>query len=613
MKFTLRHIALCVVVALLLTTALLSATAHQAAEQQTAFSPACLPFSSENSHAQNSQRTIPNSQFSLSSQDSIRYNYFFLEAVRQQNAGHYAAAFDLLSHALAINPRAAEAYFARATYFSELQQDSLALVDIAEAARLNPANDTYMERLAIAYINRQDFDKAIATYEELAQRDRTRSDILNILVQLYERQKDYQKMIRAIDRIEENEGSSEEITLYKMRVYDLMGDKKSAYRALKALSDKHPSDLTYRVMLGNWLMQHDRSREAFKIFSAAQREDPDNTAVESSLYDYYKATGQDSVAQSLMERMLISPKTDTKSRISMLQQVIRENEEHRDDSTKIISLLHRMMQANPKSSEIAEVNAAYATLKKLPQDTINRALLHVLHLAPDNAGARLQLIQAEWPTKNWDRIIELASPALQYNPEEMAFYYFMGLAYYQKDERDKALEMFRKGVSEINSQSNADIVSDFYAMMGDILYQKGRSAEAFAAYDSCLVWRANNIECLNNYAYYLSERGENLHKAEQMSYRTVKAEPKNATFLDTYAWILFMQGRYAEAQIYIEQAVVCDTASVQNATIFEHAGDIYARNNNIGKALEYWQKALKTGSKSVLLPRKIKLKKYLKA
>ena len=178
----------------------------------------------------------------------------------------------------------------------------------------------------------------------------------------------------------------------------------------------------------------------------------------------------------------------------------------------------------------------------------------------------------------------------------MAFYYFMGLAYYQKDERDKALEMFRKGVSEINSQSNADIVSDFYAMMGDILYQKGWSAEAFAAYDSCLVWRENNIECLNNYAYYLSERGENLHKAEQMSYRTVKAEPKNATFLDTYAWILFMQGRYAEAQIYIEQA-----------------GDIYAHNNNIGKALEYWQKALKTGSKSVLLPRKIKLKKYLKA
>jgi len=459
MKFTLRHIAFCVVVALLSTTALLSATAHQAAEQQTAFSPAGRPFSSDNSHAQNSQRTIPNSQFSLSSQDSIRYNYFFLEAVRQQNAGHYAAAFDLLSHALAINPRAAEAYFARATYFSELQQDSLALVDIAEAARLNPANNTYMERLAIAYINRQDFDKAIATYEELAQRDRTRSDILNILVQLYERQKDYQKMIRAIDRIEENEGSSEEITLYKMRVYDLMGDKKSAYRALKALSDKHPSDLTYRVMLGNWLMQHDRSREAFKIFSAAQREDPDNTAVESSLYDYYKATGQDSVAQSLMERMLISPKTDTKSRISMLQQVIRENEEHRDDSTKIISLLHRMMQANPKSSEIAEVNAAYATLKKLPQDTINRALLHVLHLAPDNAGARLQLIQAEWPTKNWDRIIELASPALQYNPEEMAFYYFMGLAYYQKDERDKALEMFRKGVSEINSQSNADILT----------------------------------------------------------------------------------------------------------------------------------------------------------
>ena len=40
-----------------------------------------------------------------------------------------------------------------------------------------------------------------------------------------------------------------------------------------------------------------------------------------------------------------------------------------------------------------------------------------------------------------------------------------------------------------------------------------------------------------------------------MSYRTVKAEPTNSTYLDTYAWILFEKGKFTEARIYIEQAL----------------------------------------------------------
>ena len=171
------------------------------------------------------------------------------------------------------------------------------------------------------------------------------------------------------------------------------------------------------------------------------------------------------------------------------------------------------------------------------------------------------------------------------------FYYYLGLAYFMKDDNDRALDTFRKGVSEINDQSNPDIVSDFYAIMGDILHQKGLSQEAYAAYDSCLQWKPDNISCLNNYAYYLSEKGEQLQKAEAMSLKTVKAEPKNATYLDTYAWILFMEKRYTEAKIYIDQALQND--SVLSDVVLEHAGDIHAMNNEPESAVKYWTEALK--------------------
>jgi tetratricopeptide (TPR) repeat protein len=171
-------------------------------------------------------------------------------------------------------------------------------------------------------------------------------------------------------------------------------------------------------------------------------------------------------------------------------------------------------------------------------------------------------------------VIALSQTGQEYNPDEMLFYYFEGFAHFLQDDHEQALEVFRKGTAQINDESNPEIVSDFYAMMGDILHEKGQSEEAFAAYDSCLVWKEDNIGCLNNYAYYLSERGERLSKAEEMSYKTIKAEPKNSTYLDTYAWILYMEKRYAEAKIYIEQAVQNLDEKQDNSVILEHADKI---------------------------------------
>ena len=136
-----------------------------------------------------------------------------------------------------------------------------------------------------------------------------------------------------------------------------------------------------------------------------------------------------------------------------------------------------------------------------------------------------------------------------------------------------------------------DIVSDFYAIMGDLYHIKKMNVEAYAAYDSALVYKENNIGALNNYAYYLSVERKNLDKAEEMSYRTVKAEPTNGTYLDTYAWILFEKGKYVEAKIYIDQAMQNDGS--KSSVVVEHCGDIYYMNGDREKALEYWQQAEK--------------------
>lgn len=568
----------------------------------------CLP-----GYARNRKKTTDSSSVAqrLSANDQKRYDYFFLEAARQQAAGKYDAAFDLFEHARSINPSAAEVYYSEAMYFSQLKNDSLALDYLEKATRLNPDNTTYLERVAQYYIGTQNYSKAIDAYERLVEKSPDNTDALNILVQLYQQDKNYPEMISTINRIETVEGSSEQITLSKMHVYEMMKDKKSAYRELKSLSEKHPGDLNYRIMLGNWLMQNDKQKDAYKLFSDALKEEPDNAYALSSLYDYYNASNQDSLAKSLMVRILMNKKAEAETKLTLLRQAIQKNESEGGDSTQILSLFDKVLAQPQINGDIATMKALYMSMKKMPEDSLKAAYAKVLEIAPDNAQARLQIIQLLWDEKKYDEVITMCKPAQQYNPDEMVFYYFQGLAYYQKKDDDHALETFRRGVSQINSQSNPNIVSDFYSIMGDILHTKGMSNEAFAAYDSCLQWKDDNIGCLNNYAYYLSVENKDLPKAEQMSYKTIKAEPKNATYLDTYAWILFMEERYPEAKIYIDQAKTNLDSLSSSGTIFEHLGDIYYMNGLQKDAVEFWKQAVDKDTTLDIAKWKLTHKQYI--
>jgi tetratricopeptide (TPR) repeat protein len=363
-------------------------------------------------------------------------------------------------------------------------------------------------------------------------------------------------------------------------------------------------------MYADMLLRNDEEQQAQKLYQEILAEEPDNTRAQVSLRSYYQVQGNVEKVDSITERILLNRNTTTDQRIYLIRQMIADSEQTDGDSTQILLLFHKMLNLPSQNEDIAALCAAYMDLKNMPRDSIRGMLQTVLQIAPDNAAARLQLVGYAWDEKNFSEVITLCKDARQYNPEEMAFYYYQGMAYYQQEDKDNALEAFQNGIGVINQDSNPAIVSDFYAVMGDLLHQKGLARQAFEAYDSCLQWKDDNIMCLNNYAYYLSELDEQLDKAENMSYKTIKAEPKNATYLDTYAWILFMKGRYAEAKIYIEQALQNDSDS--NAVIIEHAGDIYIQNKEPERAVELWQQALLKAPDDKILIRKIKQRKYLR-
>ena len=548
----------------------------------------------------------------LSAQTSQKYDQYFLEAMVQRQKGHHDAAFDLLRHCRDLNPDAPEVYYFLGQYYAALKQADASMACVKRAAELDPENTTYQETLAQAYINEQDYASAIPVIKGIYERDKSQEEMLEMLFQLYQQVEDYDNAISVLDQMEQNDGKNERLSVAKSALLNRLGKNKEAVAEMAALAKQYPNDLNYKAMYGDALLMNDQTDEAIDVYDEVLSEDPHHTRVLLSLRNLYLGLDKHEIADSLTRRVLLGDHATTEEKIRLMRQEISAAESAGGDSTRVLGLFRQVLALPQPDAEMALLCASYMNAKSMSRDSITPVIEQAVALSPDYAPARMQLVAYAWEADNMDRVIALCQEARQYTPDEMLFYYYQGIAYYRRDSLDRALGAFQNGIGVINSDSDPAIVSDFYAVMGDILHQKGMALEAFAAYDSCLVWKADNIGCLNNYAYYLSERGERLTQAEEMSYKTVKAEPKNATYLDTYAWILFMQGRYAEAKVYIDQALQQMDDEQQNAVIIEHAGDIYAQNKDITKALSFWQDASEKQPENTLLTRKIKLKKYLK-
>lgn len=547
------------------------------------------------------QAAVPQQEQRLSDDDMLRYRYFYLEALRYNGAEKFTEAYELFRHCLQINPNASETHFALAPFEAAFGRDSLAQAHYETALRLDPDNDEFAERLAQYYLSREDKAKgegkqdymlmAANVYEDLAKRYPDRSDYIEILSKIYLNQKDYRKMLSALNRLEVLEGQSEDLTLTKMQVYSYMGEQEGAHEELVRLVKNHPNDLSYRVMFGNWLLGNGRKDEALKEYLAVLKEEPDNAPAQMSLMDYYRTVGNTAEADKLLYAILQNPRTESDTRITLMREVVQDNEKAGGDSTRVLNIFNRVLSFPQQTSEMAEMKVAYLQLKGMPKDSIKVALNKVLDISPENIQARLQLIDILWRDTIDQNVVSECEKAIAYNPDEMALYYYLGLARYLNQDDKGALEAFRNGAMRIDDDTPADMASKVYMFMGDILHGMGQKKEAYMAYDSCLVYNPDQIECLNNYAYFLSTENRDLKRAEQMSYKTIKAEPDNATFLDTYAWILYKEERYEEARIYIDQVMKADPDNVIGV-LNDHAGDIYIKLGLTAEAVGFWKKAL---------------------
>ena len=545
----------------------------------------------------------------LSAEQQRKYDYFFLEAMRMKGKNEYDAAFGLLQHCLDINPTASSALYEISQYYMFLRQVPQGQVALEQAVAFAPDNYWYSQGLVSLYQQQNELDKAAALLEKMVTRFPSKQDPLFSLLDIYSRQEKYNDVISTLNRLEKRLGKNEQLSMEKFRIYLQMKDDKKAFQEIESLVQEYPMDMRYQVILGDVYLQNGKKQEAYDAYQKVLAVEPDNPMALFSMASYYEQTGQKELYQQQLDTLLLNKKVTSDTKISVMRQVIAENEQSSaKDSTQVIALFDRMMKQDMDDPQIPMLYSQYLLSKNMEQEAVP-VLEQVVDLDPTNKAARLMLVSAAVKKEDYKQIIKVCEPGIEATPDALELYYYLAIAYHQAEQGDSVLSVCNRALEHITPDTRKEVISDFYSIMGDIYHTKKQMTEAYAAYDSALVYNPSNIGALNNYAYYLSVERRDLDKAEEMSYKTVKAEPNNSTYLDTYAWILFEKGNYAEARIYIDNAMKND--GEKSDVIVEHCGDIYFMTGDAEGALKYWKKALEMGSESKILKQKIEKKKYI--
>ena len=548
-----------------------------------------------------------------------RLDYFMAEAAKSRMQGQWSKAMELYSHCLQIDSSSAEALYQLGRISFYLRQDSAGLEYLHKAVDLDPDNTYYIEPLAAILLRQGCEDDALPLLEHISKLQSNRSDVLSHLASIYSKTGRLEDAISTLDRLEMLEGKMSQLSNEKFSLYMEMGDSVKAFAELQSLCDEYPADLSYKIDMAYCYQQLGDYEKALQMYDEVRAIDPANVPLQMAMLDYYLSQGMDSLYDATRDSILYAPETETAKRVVLIQQMVQRMSPDSADTEQIIKRFERVLQLDSTNVELLTMYAAFLDYRQKPQEMIQSVMSRVLLVEPDNEMATQWLLQYYASRKDYFSLEEICRRGVNYHPKDLVYPYFLGMIMLERNNNAEALEVLDRGIRLRSEDTRLALVSDAFTVKGDVFYKMGKHADAFLQYDSALVYNKDNVLCLNNYAYYLSLRNEYLDKAEEMSYRTIKAEPDNRTYLDTYAWILFMQAKYEQAQEYMDKVVPRDSSEqflmtdlYTSTAILEHAGDIAWMNGDAERATYLWQLAVRRGDDEVtpILRKKAKKRKY---
>ena len=475
-----------------------------------------------------------------------RFSYYFYPALLALDDEDYDRAASLFSLCHAMDSTSAVVNYYLGATAANLERYDKAMDYFRRAADYDVVDYGY--HYANELWKAGERKEAFKVMKRQLEKTNDKASTLMSLSQMYRQEGQYSKQAKTLRQLEKITGPTSELTMQWAQHY---ASRKQLKKAIKIIDDYLETDKNnyeLPVFKADLLIWNEQLVQAEQTYLSELQLHPNNVMASlglSNLYRYMKE--YDKSEQALYS--IMTQDIDYESKTELLREA---REKHLiNDSLYCLSLEAITLQY-PSETE-ALISLANFYLSHQQTERALPLMERIVAMQPENVSAAVQLCYAYSALSDTARAITFSDTCITRFPNTL-FFYFNSAVYRQiKAEYNKTIEIAREGLM-VSKATDEAYRQRLYSLMGDAFMQLDSIQPMCIAYDMALSLNPEDVGVLNNYAYSLATHGGDLTKAERMSRHTIEKQPENPTFLDTYAWILYLRGDKTLALYYIQKA-----------------------------------------------------------
>lgn len=544
-------------------------------------------------------------QMLANQRDSNRVEDIFFAALTAKATDNLPKASELFSKVLQMDPSNDASMYELAKLDRQKNNYADAKMLLEKVVTLKPNNEWYWAALADIYERSNDFAKLENVFSQLKRINPAKPDYYFDSANTFLQEGKYDEALKDYNALEKITGPTDDLVLAREKIYLKQNKPDLATAGLEERIAADPNKVKYYLFLAEIYNSNGSNDKALKVLERAKKVAPNNGQIHLALADIYRDKKDATACFNELMLAFAIPEVDIDQKIKIITEYFPKF----PDPNAKASALELSTIAAKTSPNDAKANAIHGDMlfqnEKLPE--AKAAYQKSIAQSNQTYDVREQLVRVELALNDMDGVIRDGEDALSFFPNQAWMNYFVGIAMVQKKDYAKALSYIKNATSL--EFSDKQLLSLSFSALGDDYHELKDIKASDEAYEKALMYNPDNVYTLNNYAYYLSIRGEQLDKAAQMAKHANDLQSHTASFEDTYAWILFKQKKYADAKTWIQKAMADnkDKSAVQT----EHFGDIVFFLGDVETAVSNWKKAKDYGGNSPALDRKINEKKYI--
>ena len=485
---------------------------------------------------------------------------------------------------------------------------------VLAAAKINPQNKWYLYLLIDVYYQTFEMEKQAEVWEDLIQIDKTNQRYYIEAIYTYLNLDLFKKALKIIYKAEKNIPYNDDIIILKSEVFQKQNKVDQAIDIILFAHKKQPKNLNFLKKLSELYILQSDYKSAKEIYEKILNLEPQNSTALLASYRIIQTQGLKQDEIDCFLKIFASSEITKEQKKDILFEVFSDDKKIEMYKNYIPEVLAECILSYPEDVMFYVILGDFKLLHNDVGGALNNYIKAVNYGLKDKLLYE-KIININFVNNELDDVLFYSDQAINYFNFNPIFYYYQGLAFMQKKEYKQAIKSITQGLEYVIDDPL--LQSEKYALLGDTYHKLGNDPESDKFYDLALKINPDYIIVLNNYSYYLSLRGgqKNLLKAEEMIVKCLSLTEDNPqpSFLDTYAWVLFQQGREStERSLQLEKynlsrkiMNLCFENGGESAVMYDHYGDILFELNDLVGAKKQWQEAFKKDPQNKKLQKKI--------